>query len=156
MKTALEQPRTTPYEEDFYLWLMEQAELLRQGRVQELDLENLAEEVESIGRSDKREVFNRLVVLTAHLLKYQHQSEKRTRSWSVTIATQRRRLKRVLQDSPSLRQAYAPTALEDIYQDARHQAAVETRLPPSAFPKTCPYKLEQVLDEDFFPEALNG
>jgi hypothetical protein len=156
-KQALEaKDRAASYQEDFYLWLMGQAEMLRQGRFQDLDLENLAEEVESIGRSDKREVYNRLVVLMVHLLKYQFQHLKRTRSWGLTIADQRFRLKLVLRDSPSLRQAYLPEVLDDIYRLARRKAAGQTRLPESAFPETCPYTLEQLLDEDFLPEAKHG
>ena len=140
------------YEEDFVLWLEHQAELLRQGRVAELDLENLAEEVESIGRSDKREVQNRLIVLLAHLLKYQFQTKRRSRSWSLTISEQRRRLELVLKDSPSLLKTYAPQVFEESYSYARRKASDETRLSLGTFPETSPYTLEQTLDEDFFPE----
>lgn len=138
------------YEEDFVLWLDHQAELLRQGRVHELDLENLAEEVESIGRSDKREVYDRLTVLLAHLLKYQ--PDKRTRSWGSTIREQRRQLRLVFQDSPGLAKNYAPDAFDDIYQDARQDASDEAGLSIKTFQETCPYTLEQTLDE-FFPEG---
>lgn len=152
MDTLAKSSAKPTYEGDFVRWLDHQAELLRQGRVGELDLENLAEEVESIGRSDKREVYNRLTVLIAHLLKYQFQPNKRTRSWLATISEQRRRLRLVLADSPSLEKTYIPGELEAIYRDARRKAATETQLSPSAFPETNPYSLEQVLDE-FFPEG---
>ena len=150
---VLEQPKATPYNEDFYLWLMKQAELLRQGYVNELDLENLAEEVESIGRSDKREVYNRLTVLMTHLLKLHFQPEKRTRSWRSTIREQRRQLRLVFEDSPSLEKTYVLTVFDAVYQDARQDASEEASLSLEVFPATCPYSLEQVLDEDFFPEG---
>lgn len=141
------------YEADFVRWLDYQAELLRQGRAAELDLENLAEEVESIGRSDKREVENRLTVLLLHLLKYQFQPNKRSRSWLSTIDEQRRQLELVLRDSPSLLKSYAPTVFEDSYRYARRKASRETRLSIETFPETSPYTLEQTLDEDFLPET---
>ncbi len=144
------------YEADFVLWLERQAELLRQGRVHDLDLENLAEEVESIGRSDKREVYNRLTVLLVHLLKYQFQPNKRTRSWRSTIREQRRQIKLVFQDSPSLAKSYAPNAFDTIYRDARQDAGDETKLSVDTLPETTPYTLEQVLDENFFPEGSYG
>ena len=149
---ALKERETRLYDQDFNLWLAEQVTFLRQGRVNELDLENLAEEVESIGRSDKREVYNRLTVLMTHLLKVQFQPDKRTRSWRSTIREQRRQLRLVFQDSPSLEKAYVPNMFDAIYQDARQEASEETRLGLETFPAICPYSLEQVLDEDFFPE----
>jgi hypothetical protein len=150
---TLEKPT---YEKDFVLWLEHQAELLRQGRVAELDLENLAEEVESIGRSDKREVQNRLTTLLVHLLKYQYQAEQRSRSWLSTIAEQRRQLELVFKDSPSLLKSYAPTVLEDSYRYARRRASGETQLNTDIFPETSPYTINQILDEDFLPEATHG
>ena len=147
---TLEKPT---YEKDFVLWLETQAKLLRQGRVHELDLENLAEEVESIGRSDKREVQNRLTVLLAHLLKCQFQQTKRSRSWVSTIDEQRRQLELVFRDSPSLLKSYAPTVFEDSYRYARRKASSETRLGLETFPEASPYTLAQTLDEDFLPEG---
>ncbi len=151
-RLTLDTPAQPGYEEDFVLWLDHQAELLRQGRVRELDLENLAEEVEAIGRSDKREV-QRLAVLLAHLLKYQFQETKRSRSWLSTIDEQRRQLELVFRDSPSLLKSYAPTVFEDSYRYARRKASSETRLSLETFPEACPYTLIQTLDEDFLPEG---
>ena len=148
---ALKERETRLYDQDFNLWLVEQVEHLRQGRVSELDVENLAEEVESIGRSDKREIYNRLTVLMTHLLKVQFQPEKRTRSWRSTIREQRRQLRLVFQDSPSLEKTYALTIFDAAYEDARRDASEETRLDLETFPLSCPYSLEQVLDE-----ALEG
>lgn len=147
---TLEKPT---YEEDFVLWLDRQAELLRQGSVGELDLENLAEEVESIGRSDKREVKSRLITLLVHLLKYQFQKERRSRNWIATIAEQRQQLELVFEDSPSLFKSYTPEVFESSYHYARRKAGRETRLSLEAFPETSPYTLEQTLDEDFLPEG---
>ena len=144
---ALKERETRLYDQDFNLWLVEQVEHLRQGRVSELDVENLAEEVESIGRSDKREIYNRLTVLMTHLLKVQFQPEKRTRSWRSTIREQRRQLRLVFQDSPSLEKTYALTIFDAAYEDARRDANEETRLDLETFPLACPYNLEQVLDE---------
>ncbi len=147
---TLEKPK---YDEDFVLWLDFQAELLRRGRVHELDLENLAEEVESIGRSDKREVQNHLTLLLVHLLKYRCQPGKRSRSWLSTMSEQRRQLELSFRDSPSLLKSYAPQVFEDTYQYARRRASSETGLNVEAFPETSPYTLAQVLDEDFLPEG---
>jgi hypothetical protein len=106
------------YEEDFYAWTVEQARLLRSGELSTLDAANLAEEVESIGRSDRRAIESRLTVLLAHLLKWQMQPGSRSTSWSGTIREQRRQIERLLRDSPSLRPGVA-AALSGAYNDAR-------------------------------------
>src|SRR5260370_41891160 len=91
------------YEEDFYAWSVEQARLLRSGEFSSIDVANVAEEIESLGRSDKREIQSRLTVLLSHLLKWQMQSAMRSSSWSATIREQRRRIDKLLQESSSLR-----------------------------------------------------
>ena len=139
------------YDEDFVLWLEHQTQLLRQGRLNELDLENLAEEVDDIGRSQRRAVESELSVILIHLLKYQFQPSKRSRSWLDTLLEHRGRLARDFRISKSLK-LHAETELDDLYQLARKRTAVQTRLPLTTFPETSPYTLEQVLDEDFFPE----
>ena len=144
--------KTNPYEKDFVLWLETQVKLLRQGRVSELDLKNLAEEVESILKRDKREVHNRLTVLLEYLLKYQFQPDKRSSSWTSTIGEQRRGLDLVFKDSPSLLKSYAPQVFEDSYEYAKCKASDETGLSLAAFPGTCPYTLTETLDENFLPE----
>ncbi|KJR43715.1 protein of unknown function DUF29 [Candidatus Magnetoovum chiemensis] len=90
------------YETDFYQWSLKTAELIRQGRLNELDLENIAEEIESLGKNNKRELGSRLAVLIMHLLKWQFQSKKRSKSWKATIVTQRREIKHLIKNSPSL------------------------------------------------------
>ena len=142
----------TLYAEDFYLWTQQQAALLRTGKWQELDYENLAEEIESVGRSEKRELGNRLEVLLTHLLKWQYQPEGRREGhgWEDTIWEQRRQLVTLLQDSPSLRHEVAPR-LAQHYPAARRKARRDIRLPDATFPATCPWSVEQVLDEEFWP-----
>ena len=140
------------YDHDFVLWLDTQAELLRQGRVHELDLENLAEEVEDIGRSQRRAVESELSVILIHLLKYQFQPSRRSRSWLDTLLEHRGRLAKDFSASRSL-ELYAEAELADLYRLARKRAAVQTRLPSEAFPETCPYTLEQTLNENFLPEG---
>ena len=138
------------YDRDFYAWAIEQAALLREGRVAQADLPNIAEEIESMGRSQKSELVNRLAVLLAHLLKWQAQPERRGRSWQLTIKEQRIRLAQHLKDNPSLKAA-APEALADGYRRALVRAQRETRLPEDRFPAACPWTAEQVADDGFLP-----
>ncbi|HJU15256.1 MAG TPA: DUF29 domain-containing protein [Stellaceae bacterium] len=140
------------YDDDFYAWTQEQARLLRAGELSAIDTENIAEEIESLGRSDKREIDSRLTVLLAHLLKWQFQPAMRSTSWSGMIREQRRRIERVLQDSLSLRPA-VPELLPQAYADAREDAAEETGLTLSAFPENCPFTPEEVLAQTFLPGA---
>jgi hypothetical protein len=139
------------YDDDFFAWTQEQARLLRTGELVDIDTENLAEEIESMGKSDRREIRNRLVVLLAHLLKWQFQPDARSSSWSGTIVEQRQQIDAVIADSPSLRQT-VPEALENAYQRARRLAIAETNLAESDFPTSCPYKPDDILNEDFLPE----
>jgi Domain of unknown function DUF29 len=142
------------YDEDFYAWTQEQAALLRAKKWRELDYGNLAEELEALGKRDRRELEHRLEVLVMHLLKWRYQPERRDRSrgWRSTIREQRRRLTRLLRDSPSLR-SEVPALLDDGYPHACGKALDETRLPPETFPPTCPWTAVQVLDDAFWPEA---
>jgi hypothetical protein len=140
------------YEEDFYAWTIEQARLLRSGEFSQLDVENIVEELESIGRSDKREIESRLTMLLAHLLKWQVQIGFRSRSWSATIREQRERIQDLLSESPSLRSA-ASSPRPALYARARRKAADETGLAETAFPADCPFTAEQILAEDFVPEG---
>jgi hypothetical protein len=134
------------YEQDFYQWTIEQANLLRAGALSQLDIKNLIEEVESMGKSQKKELFSRIAVLLLHLLKWDYQADQRSGGWKSTILTQRRELKFLLADNPSLKRLI-PDAVFSVYQDARLSAAAETGLPESAFPETCPYVIEQIMGE---------
>jgi Domain of unknown function DUF29 len=139
------------YEADFFRWTEAMAAALRSGDLSQLDLENLAEEIESLGRSDRRELKSRLVVLLHHLLKWQFQSELRSRSWRGTINEQRRQILDVLEDSPSLRSVLA-LSLDKCYADARREAADETGLSIAVFPNSCSYGIEDILNHEFLPD----
>ncbi len=140
------------YDEDFFAWTQEQAGLIRTGQFSQIDIENVAEELESMGRSDKREIDSRLQVLLVHLLKWQLQEGFRSRSWSGTIQEQWTRIEDLLSESPGLRRQVAqirPT----LYARARREAANETGLSIRLFPARCPFTADQVLKEDFLPET---
>ena len=139
------------YESDFYAWAMEQAALLRERRLDAADIDNIAEEIESMGRSEKRELVNRLAVLLLHLLKWRFQPGFRSPSWSATVREQRIRLRNHLKDNPSLK-ARVDEALPEAYELAVIGAARETGLPESAFPEATPYRYEQAVDDVFWPE----
>ncbi|MBD2449831.1 DUF29 domain-containing protein [Nostoc sp. FACHB-152] len=139
------------YDQDFYLWIETTAKQLKEGRFSDVDLENLIEEIESMGRSEKRVLESNLVVLLMHLLKYKYQPEKRSNSWKVTIREHRRRLTRTFKDSPSLK-PYFQEVFTDCYQDARKQASDETGLSVDIFPVESPFTMDECLDEDFLPD----
>jgi hypothetical protein len=141
------------YDEDAYGWAMDQGRKLRAGRLSELDLLNLAEEIESMGRSEKRELTNRLTVLLTHLLKWAAQPSRHGRSWTATIWEQRIQAASVLRDNPSLRPMLAEI-LDDAYRLGRIRAYGETKLPDEAFPDNCPWTWDQVMDRDFLPEPF--
>ena len=140
------------YEQDFYLWIQTTAELLKQGRLTELDLENLIDEIETMGRSEKRALESNLEVLLMHLLKYQIQAERRSKSWQYTILEHRRRVQKALKESPSLK-PYFDQVFDESYQTARRLAVIETGLAIATFSEQSPFTLEQVLDCDFLPES---
>ena len=139
------------YDKDFYSWLMKNAQLLREHKVSDIDSEHIAEELESMGKSEKRQLLSRLSILLAHLLKWQCQSVKRTRSWKNTITTQRIDINDLFEDSPSLGYEIRDK-IEKSYQKAKLLAEDETGIEQKNFPVNCPFSLEQVLDSEFFPE----
>ena len=141
------------YDQDYYGWALQQAALLRTGNLSEIDIQHLAEEIESMGRSERRQLTNRLEVLLLHLLKWCYQPHRREidgNGWLRSIREQRRRIPKLLRDNPSL-QSVITACLVDAYDDARYGASDETGLPISTFPATCPYAFAQVLDQDFLP-----
>ncbi|MEI6986819.1 MAG: DUF29 domain-containing protein [Rhodospirillaceae bacterium] len=146
----MSQATSETYETDFYAWANEQAALLRAGNLNAADLENIAEEIESMGRSEKRELVNRLIVLLTHLLKWQYQPNYQCSSWQTTIWSQRRELARHLKDNPSLR-AKANDILLDVYPDVPIKASLETGFKETAFPQSCPWSFSQIMDEGFWP-----
>ena len=142
------------YEQDFFHWTQTTAAQIRAGKWHDIDPESVAEELESLGKRDRRELESRLEVLIRHLLKWRYQTDRSARrpSWQSTIQEQRRRLARLLVQSPSLRPALTETLPEE-YTHARQRAHYETRLPEATFPSACPWTAEQLLDADFWPEG---
>jgi hypothetical protein len=138
------------YEKDFYAWLQETIDLVKAGRLHELDRDILIDELESMGKRDRRELMSRLVILMSHLLKWAYQPERRSSGWIGSIAEQRLQILGQLEDSPSLR-TLVPEALHGVYPKAVSLAAKETGLPEAHFPTLCPFSPETILDEDFFP-----
>lgn len=143
--------KSADYRRDGQAWLDAQIELLREGRLDELDRVNLIEELEDMGRRQRQAVASNLVVVLTHLLKYRYQPEQRSNSWRASIREHRRRLRRDFQDSPSLRQ-YAATVFAECHQDARELAADETGLDEQTFPPDAPFTLEQTLDRTYLPD----
>lgn len=140
------------YEEDLYAWSLEQAALLRARRVEGLDWDHLAEEIESMGGRDRRELESRLCVILLHLLKWQSQPELRGASWRQSLRTQRREIRKLLKQSPSLRRQ-VPQLMLEAYADAIKDAVDETGLPADRFPPDCPYAPDDVLAEAYLPDA---
>jgi len=143
-------PTSILYESDFHAWAAQTASALRAGRLEEIDTAHLIEELEEMSASTRRELVNRLTVLLAHLLKWQFQPDKQSRSWQATIRVQRRTLVQLLADNPSLR-ARLGSFIDKAYKNAIDLAWGETGLDYDAFPDNCPYTSDQILDETFFP-----
>jgi Domain of unknown function DUF29 len=140
--------KTTLYDRDFFAWSLEQVKLLRAGRLAEADIEHIAEEIETMGRTEKRELISRLSVLLLHLLKWRYQPEKRSPSWEASVRVQRYGIEDHLDDNPSLR-PLLPQALGSAYRRAALEATAETGLPETTFPKECPWTVEPVTDTGF-------
>ena len=139
------------YEQDFFEWTARSAASLRAGRFAEADLEHIAEEIEDMGKSERRELESRLSVLLSHLLKWHFQPHRRGRSWQATIRVQRTELERLLADMPSLR-PYLREQLPQVYATAVERAIAETDLLDGSFQPACPFSLDRILDADFFPD----
>lgn len=138
------------YQDDFYAWTQEQAQLLRSHQWTKIDIANLIDEIESMGKSEKRALKSRLTILLMHLLKWQFQPNFRGTSWQLTLRTQRRAIKDLLADNPSLKHWLVDT-LHDAYEQALDDASLETGLHHSIFPSECLWSIEQVLDLDYLP-----
>jgi len=142
----------TPYEKDVVAWAMEQAALLRAGNLSALDIEHIAEEIEDVGKSEKRELASRMAVLLSHLLKWQHQPGRRGSSWTRTLKEQRKAIAAAIRQTPSLKASLSDADwLAGVWADAVTKAVDETGL--DSFPEDCPWSMVQVLTEEFFPEA---
>ena len=141
----------TLYEQDFYLWIQTTVQQLKENKLNEIDIPNLIEEIESMGRSEKRELKSRLIVLLMHLLKWHYQPEKRSESWRSTITEQRICIEGLLEDSPSLKPLLSEV-FEDCYQKARLKASDETGIKLNFFPKESPFSLEETLESSYVNE----
>lgn len=141
------------YEADVIAWANEQARLLRARRFDALDIEHIADEIEDVGKSEKREFKSRMAVLVAHLVKWQAQPERRGNSWRRTIHEQRRQVAGCLAETPSLKPNLAiPEWWAGVWADALDIATRETGRWYEAFPETCPWGFEQIINSDFWPE----
>lgn len=142
---------TIPYEDDIVAWANEQARLLRARRFDLIDIEHVAEEIEDVGKSEQRELENRLTVLLAHLLKWHHQPERRGNSWRRTIVAQRKDLSYHLEETPSLKpRLHDPRWLDLVWTKAVGRAAEETGL--DVFPEVCPWTIAEIFDPGFYPD----
>lgn len=149
IKVQLEQNQVVnQYERDFYAWTQEQSELLRLGKWQALDIENLAEEIESLGKQQKQELRNRLGILIGHLLKWEYQPELRGKSWKATIREQRDEIIDILLENPSLK-PYLDQAIQKGFRQAINLVLRETHLDVDDLPSECPYAIAQILDPQF-------
>ena len=137
---------------DFSSWINQTAQLLRERRWHEVDVAHLIEEVEDLGKSERRGIASQLTRLLLHLLKWHYQPQRRSDSWLDSITDARTQIELAIEDSPSLR-SYPAEQLKESYQRARHQAAKQTSMEISMFPDECPYPLELVLGEDWLPES---
>jgi len=141
---------TATYETDFYLWTQQQADLLRQGALSALDIENLIEEIDDMGASNRRSLGSFLELVIMHLLKWQYQPQRRGTSWQTSISKGRNAIERTLEYSPSLKRQL-PDMIVAEYRRARKEASLETGLPLTTFPEECPFTVEQITG-DYWPD----
>jgi len=141
----------TKYESDFYAWAQQNAALLRSGQLSLIDVDQIAEELEDMGKSERRALGSHLRVLLTHLLKWRYQPSHRGVSWRLSVRNARLDIATIIKDSPSLK-PQVDALLNDEYPGARSLALDETGLPPTAMPAHCPFDVEQALDADYWPE----
>lgn len=134
------------YDRDFYAWAAEQSALLRAGKLSAADIAHIAEEIETMGRSEKRELVSRLTVLLLYLLKWQHQPVRRGTSWLLSIENARDEITDHLADNPSLKGKLAE-AMTTAYRLAHRKAAIETDMAVTTFPAECPWNFEQAMQQ---------
>jgi len=142
------------YETDFYSWTQEQARFIRSGNMAMLDMDNILEEIETMGRSEKRSLASRMSVLLAHLIKWQYQPERRGKSWKLTIAHQRKAINNLLKESPGLKSMLGEK-IADAWDDAAEDAEVETGISRRTFPEECPWPFEKFMDSSFWPDSTD-
>lgn len=147
MNTELELDQSDLYNTDYYLWLQDTIEKLKHQNYQHIDWVNLLDEIEAMARSERRSLESNLVVILLHLLKWQYQPDRRSTSWKLSVEEHRRRVRRLLKDSPSLKR-YLEEVFEECYEDAIKQANIETSISVEIFPSACPYSIDQILEAD--------
>lgn len=148
-------PLDNRYHSDFHAWTQQQATLLRNQQWHQIDLPNLIEEIESLGKQQRQELRNRLSLLIGHLLTWEYQPQRRSRSWLATIRIQRRDTLRLLKDNPSLN-AYLEPILMEAYENGKDLAMGETNLPDETFPEQCPYPFTEIMNDCFYPGEQPG
>ncbi len=150
--TAKLSKTTQIYDRDYHLWLEETAQLLKNRDFEQLDLENLIEEIETLGRNERNKLISSLRLIYQHLLKWQYQPEKRSKSWTDTIARERDNINDYIEDMPSLKRLLdAPEAIAKAYSRGRRDAMKETGI--NNLPRECPFTIEQVLDSNYLPSS---
>jgi hypothetical protein len=138
------------YDDDFYGWVSASIGLLKQKRFDEMDVDHLIEELEDMGNNKKHALISRLAQLIFHLLKWQHQPDFKGRIWEASIQEQRKRIKKLLAENPSLKSEF-PVFLVDAYEDSLLLIKKETAIDLKLFSQQCPYALEKMMDDDFYP-----
>jgi hypothetical protein len=151
MATSIDKP-AADYERDLHAWALDNAALLRAGRLSEIDAQHIAEELEDMGKSQRHALGSHLKVLLTHLLKWRYQPAFRGVSWQLSIDNARDEIAELLDESPSLRGRLAEI-LAKRYPAARQRAVRETGLPERSFPAQCPFGIEEVLDDAFWPDG---
>jgi uncharacterized protein DUF29 len=159
-KTIDRSPPTAPapsrsYKDDLFGWVEDQVALLEAGRLLEVDAKNVADELGDVGKEQYEKLESAIRVILLHLLKWDHQPERRSRSWVGSIIEQRRRVARVLKKNPSLKPHIAE-AIEEGYEDARTEASVETNIPEQTFPSNCPYSWEEIVSRVIASDDLRS
>ncbi|NEQ27082.1 MAG: DUF29 domain-containing protein [Microcoleus sp. SIO2G3] len=151
MTAELNAQRQNLYEADYLKWIDTTIDQLKQQNYEAIDWENLIEEIEDMGRSERNSLESNLTVILIHLLKWQFQPERRSNSWQASIAEHRRRIRKAFKNSPSLK-PYFEEIFAECYEDAIELASIETGLPTATFPRSCPYTSAQVLEAGSLPE----
>lgn len=145
----------TLYEVDYLRWLETTVEKLRSQDYSSVDWKNLIEEIEDMGRNEKRSLESNLIIIILHLLKWQFQPEHRSGSWEASIIEHRRRIKKAIQESPSLK-PYLESIFFESYTEAVKQAKAETGLPLEVFPTECPYSIVDAINDEFLPQQTDS
>jgi hypothetical protein len=148
--SASAEPRTG-YQQDIHAWALEQVELLKAGRLDEVDTLNIAEEIKDVAEREYDKLQSALAIILLHVLKWNHQPERKSRSWQNSIIEHRARVERQLRRFPSLK-SRTGEAIEEAYEDARRWCQIETRIPEIDFPLSCPYDWEEIMTRPFVYE----